>query len=165
MHTKKITRISIYVTSILIILFLFSTILFVVINGSSAMLKSNTVKSFKTNQIVLEQVATTFSKNKYRFMTIDEKMLKSEGKVYVDDTMGFNPIEIDTETMENIKTLIVDLNFKTITKSKNAIYFTRYAKMGIGYGLVYSSDGSTPNNDLLISIEIITNNWYYYEMS
>ena len=75
-------------------------------------------------------------------------------------------IHIDENYSHYFEYLFAKKKYEYIMKDDNAVYFTKYASFGNGYGVAFSADGDKPQNELIVSSKEIDNfdGWYFYIM-
>lgn len=75
-------------------------------------------------------------------------------------------IHIDGNYSHYFEYLFAKKKYEYIMKDDNAVYFTKYASFGNGYGVAFSADGDKPQNELIVSSKEIDNfdGWYFYIM-
>lgn len=120
-----------------------------------------------------------FYKNKEILSSVAKYLEKQEFvSIYItstDEEMEMFASENDMEVGKRIQisddlisTCITDLfkkyNYNVITKKGNGIYFQRWSNKDYGRGVVYSTDGERPENELITILEPLSEeNWYFYE--
>lgn len=70
----------------------------------------------------------------------------------------------DDKVVEMLNDFFKNKGYQTIVKDQNAIHFQLWANLDAGSGVVYSMDGNEPKMQLLVKLEKLDkDNWYYYE--
>lgn len=125
--------------------------------------KQLTVNSFKNDAESMEAIAREWNSLNYTYMFTDKE--KFEAGLIV---TGYNPNEnISVANCKyNLENLLINKKYKYIMKSNNAVFFTKYASLGNGYGIAFSEDGNKPQNEFILSSEKTDSSgkWYFYIM-
>lgn len=70
----------------------------------------------------------------------------------------------DGQIRESIFTLVNSGKLEVILKTNGNIYFQKWSNLKYGRGILYSINGEVPQNELLIKLEPLDENgWYFYE--
>lgn len=112
------------------------------------------------------KLAEYLEKQEYTGIYMTSTDNKREMLAYNNGTMGgYKKIPISNDFIsKNVADLFEKYNFEIISKEKNGVYFQRWSNRDYGRGVVYSIDGELPQNELLIKLEPLNEqNWYFYE--
>lgn len=122
-----------------------------------------TIQRLKKDTDSLEMVAQLWTDLDYKYMYTNREKYEMD-KIDVGNTPN-DGINVGVEKKQ-LAYLLQKKNYRYIMKSDNAVYFTKYASLGNGYGVAFSKNGSAPQNELIITSEKINNfdGWYYYTM-
>lgn len=122
-----------------------------------------TIYNFRDDIANMQKIVREWESLDYVYMFIDM------------ERYDLNTIDVGYKQNENttiggakecLRRLLVDKKYRYIMKDDNAIYFTKYASLGNGYGVAFSVDGRSPKNEFVIFNERIDDyvGWYYYIM-
>lgn len=149
-----------------ILFFIIMILFFVVCNKSCDDLFERTPSYQKAKKIL--------DNNKERLCCIiDYFMFSDYEQIYITDSdengVMFTGLETEyvmienKEVIKNIEWLFRIEGIDVISKRKNTISFQKWSTLDMGSGIAYSIDGNKPILEMLTKLEIIDNNWYYYE--
>ncbi len=123
--------------------------------------KQLTINSFNNNIEGMEAIAHEWNSLNYTYMFTDKE--KYEAGLIV---TGYKPNEnISVVNCKyDLENLLINKKYKCIMKNNNAVFFTKYASLGNGYGIAFSEDGNKPKNEFILSSEKIdsSDKWYFY---
>lgn len=127
------------------------------------MKKAATLNAFSKDEISMKAIAQEWNKSDYTYMFTDREKYK-ENIIHVGNAPNDNII-ID-RNKDCLEYLLDEKKYRYIMKSDNAIYFTKYASFGNGYGIAFSVSGDKPQNEFIISSEKLkdSDGWYFYIM-
>ena len=122
-------------------------------------------KEFNKNKEIILIVAEYLDKQEYVSIYITSTDEKGIMFVSENDTQVGKYIQISDDL---IATYISDLfnkyNYNVIMKKGNGIYFQKWANLHYGRGVVYSTDGESPEKEFITIMEPLSEeNWYFYE--
>ncbi len=65
--------------------------------------------------------------------------------------------------IDAITTIFFDCGYEMIILDGNELYFQKWSNKDYGRGIVHSTDGTTPDSELLVELEPLENfHWYFY---
>lgn len=127
--------------------------------------KQNMENEFSKNKEILLSVAKYLEKQEYISIYITSTDKKGEMFASINNKEAGKRIQISDDLIAtNITDLFEKYNYNVITKEGNDIYFQRWSNKDYGRGVVYSTDGERPKNELITKLEPLSEkNWYFYE--
>lgn len=161
MHTNILIVVIICIICIAIVV----SIIYINILFPAPISKSSMENEFMKQKEILLKVAKYLEKQEYSRVYITST--SKRGEMFAarnTDEMGKHIQISDNSIVENISELFEKYNYKVITKNINGIYFQRWSNRHYGRGVVYSTNGETPQNEFITKLEPLTEeNWYFYE--
>lgn len=120
---------------------------------------------FSKNKEILLSVAKYLENQNYVSIYITSTDKKGEMFASENDMGVGKHIQISDDLIAtSITYLFEKYNYNVITKKDNSIYFQSWSNKDYGRGVVYSTDGEQPKNELITILEPLSEeNWYFYE--
>lgn len=122
--------------------------------------QSYIIKGFNENKTQFENVANFMQSNQHVVINKDY-----QNKITIEKVGGgkSTPYPVDEQLRTDINKIILNLKYKTIIKDGNTIYFVRRSDLGSSQGVAFSIDGKPPEENQFNKLELLENNWYYYD--
>ena len=163
----KMRYLKILIVSVISIIILvgFALIIYFKILFPMPITKDSMENEFSKNKDILQNIAIYLEKQEYKSIYITENDKRGEMFVSISPTEMGKSITISNDKVsDDITYLFEKQHYTIINKSKNGIYFQRWSNRDYGRGVVYSTDGEQPQNELLSKLESLKEkNWYFYE--
>lgn len=158
---KKNKILKVCITEIMIIFIINSVVFYPLWNPY--MKKTATINAFSKDRKSMQAITQEWNKLNYNYMITDQENYNAN-IIYVGNALDDNIII--NKNKDCFEYLLVEKRYQYIMKSDNAIYFTKYASLGNGYGIAFSVSGDKPQNEFIISCEKIDgyDKWYFYVM-